>query len=174
MITINLISTIRTQFRINWNGKHGIRHWARVYDIGMRLAQQTGANKEVVELFAVFHDSGRHNEHTDPGHGSRGAKLARQLYPIHFPSLKEREFELLHEACCLHTRALTHENITVQTCFDADRLDLGRVAKVPDPKLLCTDAAKEKEMIDWAYTRSREQEVPTNVLGKFIGQNEKI
>ena len=37
------------------------------------LHWKTGANLAVIELFALFHDSQRHNEHTDPDHGKRGA-----------------------------------------------------------------------------------------------------
>lgn len=39
LITSELVSVIREQFRINWNGIHGISHWARFYDIGMKLAE---------------------------------------------------------------------------------------------------------------------------------------
>jgi uncharacterized protein len=34
-------------------------------------------------------------------------------------------------------------NITVQTCWDADRLDLGRVGIKPDPKRLFTEEGKK-------------------------------
>jgi uncharacterized protein len=68
----------------------------------------------------------------------------------------------------LHTKAATHDNITVQTCFDADRLDLGRVGKKPNAKFLCTDAAKSKEMIAWAYERSVKGVIPGNILGAMI------
>jgi uncharacterized protein len=168
IVTVELVSTIKEQVRISWSGAHGIRHWARVYDIGLRLAEQTGANQNVVQLFAVFHDSRRLNEHHDPGHGPRGGELAIQLRKAHFPSLTDKELELLHQACCLHTSASTHEDITVQTCFDSDRLDLGRVGKVPDPDLLCTDAAKSDKILNWAYKRSVDRDVPDNTLGKFV------
>ena len=57
LITSELISTIKRQFRIHWGGIHGISHWARVFDNGMKLSDQTGANQKVVQLFSVFHDS---------------------------------------------------------------------------------------------------------------------
>jgi uncharacterized protein len=44
--------------------------------------------------------------------------------------------------------------VTVQTCWDADRLDLGRVGKHPHPRYLCTPAARDREVIEWAYRRS--------------------
>ena len=168
MITTDLIDKTRKQFLINWNGAHGISHWARVYDIGMKLAEFTGANKQVIQLFSLFHDSRRHNENLDPQHGPRGAELARQLRETHLSSLKKEEFELLHTACSHHTDASSHEDITVQTCFDADRLDLARVGIIPDPKYLCTNVAKSSEMISWAIKKSINGDVPNNVLGRFI------
>ena len=168
MITPQLIEAIRNQFRINWDGKHGISHWARVLDIGMKLSTQNGAKTNVVQLFAVFHDAGRHNEHLDPNHGPRGAELAGRLRKEYLPLLTDEEFHLLFLACSLHTKAATHENITVQTCFDADRLDLGRVGKIPQAKFLSTNAAKSEEMIAWAHERSVIGEIPDNVLGRVI------
>jgi uncharacterized protein len=171
VISRELITAIQAQVRIDWFGKHGISHWARVYEIGMKLAGQTGANRDVVELFSVFHDAGRHNEHNDPQHGPRGAMLAGEFHAFFFPELKEKEFILLQQACSLHTLAASHADITVQTCFDADRLDLGRVGKVPDPQFLCTDAAKDSRMLDWAYSTSIKGWVPDNIVGNFARQS---
>ena len=168
MITPELISAIKTQYRLDWNGRHGVRHWARVFEIGCKLAEQTGANRNVVELFAIFHDSRRFNEHTDPGHGPRAAELVGKLRGTYLPTLHDEEFSLLCLACHYHTSASTHENITVQTCFDADRLDLGRVGKMPNPQLLCTDFARTKKMIVWAYRNSIQEHIPDNVLGNCV------
>jgi hypothetical protein len=54
----------------------------------------------------------------------------------------------------IHAKGLIEADVTVQTCWDADRLDLGRVGIVPDPARLCTAAAKESAMRDWAFARS--------------------
>lgn len=63
--------------------------------------------------------------------------------------------EWLTLACCGHSEGLTAgADVTVLTCWDADRLDLGRVGKRPDPRRLCTDAARGVEIISWAYARS--------------------
>jgi uncharacterized protein len=141
MVTNELLIVIKNQFRLNWNGIHSISHWARVYDIGIKLTEHIGANWKVVQLFSVFDDSRRHNEHFDPKHGKRGAELAVQFRETYCPSLTDNEFYLLQQACCLHTKASTHEGVTVQTCFDSDRLDLGRVGKIPNAKYLSTDVA---------------------------------
>ena len=47
----------------------------RVAENGRRLAPVTGADPQVVELFAVFHDACREGEGVDRGHGRRGAEL---------------------------------------------------------------------------------------------------
>ena len=151
MNTAAIIHEILQDYALPVRGDHGVVHWARVLENGQRLAARTGAHIEVVTLFALFHDSRRVNEFTDFGHGYRGAKYARSLRGklIH---LDDPDFELLFEACRLHTDGLTDGDITIQTCWDADRLDLGRVGMIPDSDLLCTDAARE--LLDWAHGRA--------------------
>ena len=51
----------------------------RVLENGLRIAEANGADREVVTLFALFHDSRRVNEDEDDGHGLRGAEFARSL-----------------------------------------------------------------------------------------------
>jgi uncharacterized protein len=55
--TQSLIACLREQFSINWNGYHGIAHWARVRANGLKaVANLNGANQHVVELFAWCQD----------------------------------------------------------------------------------------------------------------------
>src|SRR5262249_56457260 len=131
---------------------HGITHWARVLENGRRLATETAADLAVVALFAVLHDSQRVNEGSDPDHGPRAAEFAVQTRGTLF-DLPDREFALLHRACAGHTHERTHPDPTIQTCWDADRLDLGRVGIVPHPNRLGTDVAKRPEVIKWADGR---------------------
>ena len=77
------------------------------------------------------------NDGWDPGHGARGAEFAASLRGKSF-LLADDDFELLQYACIWHTDGVTHDNATIATCWDADRLDLGRVGIVPDPKRMCT------------------------------------
>jgi uncharacterized protein len=141
------------QSSLSREGFHSIKHWARVLGNGKRLAAETGANLKVVELFAVFHDSRRENEGFDPDHGLRGAEFAKSMRGVWF-DLSDGEMDLLFEACLNHSKGITDGDITVQTCWDADRLDLGRVGTRPDPKYLCTAPAKTADMLNWAYSRS--------------------
>lgn len=124
------------------DGIHGPRHWARVERNGRYLAESTGADLAIVSMFALFHDSCRINDGFDPGHGERGGVYARQLR-ILLDFLDDAAFETLVYACTWHTDETHHSDPTIQTCFDADRLDLGRVGIIPDPKYLNTPAARE-------------------------------
>lgn len=150
-----LIRHLRAQFSIDWRGHHGISHWARVRVNGLTLARLNGANAHVVELFAFFHDARRQNEHTDDGHGSRGAALARQLQGQLFEA-SPLEMDLLQYACERHSDGLLRADTTVMTCWDADRLDLGRVGITPDPRYLCTDEAKQSAVLALAQDRALE------------------
>jgi uncharacterized protein len=150
----NLLNAIRAEYALSWNGIHGIAHWQRVRENGLRLAEQTGADIAVVECFAYLHDSKRINDGRDPGHGRRGAALARSFQGT-LLNLTGEQMELLVYACTYHTDGMTAADVTVQTCWDADRLDLGRVGKRPKPELLCTPAARESAIIEWAWKRSQ-------------------
>lgn len=153
LITPDLIEAIRARYALDWHGIHGVSHWARVRVNGLKLAALTGANLKVVELFAFLHDSCREDDSYDREHGWRAARFAKSLFGTHI-QLPDRQFDLLLQACGGHTISHTHHNITVQTCWDADRLDLGRVGIIPDPLRLCTTAAQDRGMIEWAYRRS--------------------
>ena len=121
---------------------HGPDHWRRVERNALILATQSGAIVPVVRLFALFHDSRRENDYHDPQHGARGAKLAKSLRGQLY-DLTDEHFELLHHACVWHTDAASHEDPTIATCWDADRLDLGRVGIVPHERYMSTALGKE-------------------------------
>lgn len=141
-MTRALLDHLRSRFCLDWQGIHGIRHWARVRANGLKLAKETGADPPIVELFAYLHDSCRWNEYRDPQHGSRAAELVRELQG-RFYRLSPGDLNRLAEACAGHTHEATHADITIATCWDADRLDLGRVGIEPDPDRLCTEAARQ-------------------------------
>jgi uncharacterized protein len=167
--TVNIpliLHAILEEYVLPWDGDHGIAHWARVLENGLRLAQETGANVEVVQLFAILHDSQRLNEGFDPKHGPRAAAYALELRRLLF-DLPDPDFRLLHRACAGHTHERTHPDITIQTCWDADRLDLGRVGITPLPKLLCTEAAKRPDTIKWADGRASLGVVPEIVMKEW-------
>jgi uncharacterized protein len=150
-------------------GLHGLSHWGRVLENGLHLANSTGADKTVVALFAVFHDACRRNEGVDPGHGGRGADLASRFFSTREPKeLTPEQLALLEDACRLHTRGFREADITVQTCWDADRLDLARAGITPSPDRLCTQPAKNNELIQWANSRALTRHVPKFVEEDWI------
>ncbi len=154
-----ILHAVLEDYALPWDGDHGVAHWARVLENGRRLAGETGADSEVVELFAVLHDSRRISEFNDPEHGPRAAEFATTLRGRFF-ELSDHAFGLLHRACAGHTHELTHPDVTIRTCWDSDRLDLGRVGITPHPSRLCTDVAKRPETIRWADGRASLGVVP--------------
>jgi|SRR5262245_617825 len=148
-----VLRAAKGRFALDLRGVHGIRHWTRVRENGHRLARHTGADKQLVELFAVLHDCCRENDRHDPGHGERAADFARTLLGT-LLHLTDEEFALLYEAIRDHEQGRTRSDVTVMTCWDADRLDLGRVRRRPDPQYLCNEFAQRTSTIEWAYKRS--------------------
>lgn len=154
VITSELVQHLKDTYRMNWNGIHGWAHWVRVCENGLYLARQNGANQTVVALFAFTHDMARKNDGFDPGHGQQAANRILTELQGKFFQLSDCELKQLIEAVTKHTDGLTQADITVQTCWDADRLDLGRAGIMPHPHYLCTPQAKDPATIQWAYQRS--------------------
>jgi uncharacterized protein len=176
LLTKDLIQAILDQYRLSVHGIHGISHWARVYENGQRLAGLNGADTRVVALFAIFHDACRQSDRTDDDHGRRGADLANSLRGKLF-ELSDPDFETLYRACALHTDGLTVDEaggpaaITVETCWDSDRLDLPRAGIPIQPKRLSTQAARRPDVLAWAYKRSLTRQMPAWVEGDWLPKN---
>ncbi len=152
-VSTELFEFLATSHRLGHRGFQGKDHWLRVLLNGRLLAVETGANLRVVELFALLHDSCRENENDDPLHGHRAAAYARELRGTWFDAT-DAEMDLLALACEQHSDGHTDGDITVQTCWDADRLDLGRVGIRPSSRYLCTEVAKRWDIMEAAYRRS--------------------
>ena len=118
---------------------HGIEHWHQVEYNGLLLAKKTGADIDVVRLFAIFHDSKRLDDAYDREHGARGAEFAKLCREEKRFELDDERFDLLYRACEQHTITQNTGDVTIDTCFDADRLDLGRVGIPLDPKKMATE-----------------------------------
>ena len=130
-----------------------MRHWARVRCNGMALAKRSGARLDVVELFAFLHDSKRRSEGRDREHGARAADYVLELNTW-LLDLDRSGLELLAYACRHHSDGLREADVTVQTCWDADKLDLARVGIEPDPWQMCTDGARDPKLLERAIRRS--------------------
>ena len=139
-----IIADVRSYVDARWDlgSTHGISHWDRVYANGQKLLTPE-VNALVVGLFAYLHDSCRRNDRRDLEHGPRAAKFIDTIRTTLLAEVSDEEIELLKTACRLHTTTHMTGNATVDACFDADRLDLGRVGIKPDPKYLATEKGKE-------------------------------
>ena len=104
---------------------HGIEHWKQVERNGLLLATETGADITIVRLFALFHDSKRADDGFDKEHGHRF-------------DITQEQFDKLYHACKFHTTEPRSGDATIDTCYDADRLDLGRVGIKLDPNKMAT------------------------------------
>ena len=133
---------------------HGIEHWLRVLINGRLIAAQSGADIEVVEHFALLHDVQRQDEYRDIQHGNRAADFAASLLGdwIH---LNSTQMYQLTEACRYHSMGRLSKDVTIQSCWDADRLDLGRVGEKPNPTYLGNKAARDNGFIKEALHRSK-------------------
>ena len=138
----HLWQIVTEQFHSSAYSVHGPSHWRRVERNGVLLATRTGADITVVRLFALFHDSRRENDGWDDGHGARGAEYAAAIRGSAYDLPNDR-FGVLQYACVWHTDGERHDDTTIATCWDADRLDLGRVGIIPDPARMCTDFGRE-------------------------------
>lgn len=96
---------------------HGIEHWDRVAMFGKMLYQE-GADKDVIACFAYLHDS-------------------------YLKSLSDEQIETLKTACEMHTVVPRTGDITVNICFDSDRMDLLRVGILPVPERMATKRGAE-------------------------------
>ncbi|HUP31679.1 MAG TPA: hypothetical protein VM184_01510 [Gaiellaceae bacterium] len=134
---------------------HGELHWRTVGANGLWLAGSLdGADRHLIFLFALLHDSMRENDGWDPEHGPRAADFAGVLHAEGLLRMGSVELDVLEHACAEHTNGLTSDDPTVGACWDADRLDLPRVGVTPDPELFSTERARNGDHVppappDW-------------------------
>jgi len=166
MIESRLVNRILEDYRLEVDGIHGITHWARVLLTGLKLCAINGADSKVVSLFAVCHDSKRANDDIDRAHGPNAALFLDDIRHEYL-DLTDKQFQLLHDACHYHAFGMTKGDITVRTCWDSDRLDLGRVGIKPDCECLCTDLAKSRDILECAHKNAEEMYVPDFIKEKW-------
>ena len=133
----------KRQFVMENHSIHGFDHWEQVYLNGMMLSMQRGADPIVVELFAYLHDCKREDDHIDEEHGDRAADYVMELRSSgELDFLTHLQYSLLWEACRLHHTGVTSDEITIGTCFDADRIELIRCGISPKDYLMSTPMGK--------------------------------
>jgi len=122
---------------------HGPVHWHSVTLASLRLLQDgEQADRALVFLFALLHDAIRQDDCYDLGHGPRAAALMDELRDARLIALDDRRGARLGLALRDHAFGQITEDATIGLCWDADRLDLGRVGISPDPAFFSTAAAR--------------------------------
>lgn len=159
---VRLTAFLRQHFRLQWDGLHGAGHWARVLRYAKHIAEGTTSDAEVLTLFALLHDSCRESEDADPGHGPRAALLARELNGSLYRVGSEQE-EWLVEAIEGHSDGNLSNDLTIQICWDADRLDLARLGVLVRPEKLSAERALAMISEPWPYKLN-----PTGSLQDFV------
>lgn len=151
----NVIDHVIDNFELDLKGIHGASHWARVAINGYILCQyHPEIDYRVTQAFAFLHDSKRTADgKSDIEHGAKAAEWITENRAI--INLSDSQVVLLTEACRGHTVEIFSDNITIQACWDADRLDIGRCKPYIDISFLGTSAAKKPEVMAAAMMRSR-------------------
>ena len=140
MLSIELLQLLKEHTQFYNSHLHGFVHWKAVERNGHYLADINGADKPVITHFSFFHDCMRVNEDDDPEHGPRAAAFIKEHRDL--LDLSDDQYKQLHTAVSGHTHGRRSPDITIATCWDADRLDLGRVGISPRSELLLTPEAK--------------------------------
>src|SRR5579871_5028701 len=92
-----VVRAAKERFVLDLHGIHGVPHWQRVRENGLRIARHSGANPVLVELFAYLHDCCREDDRSDPGHGERAAEFTETLRGT-LLHLSDEDFALLRLA----------------------------------------------------------------------------
>jgi len=122
---------------------HGPDHWWRVEAVGQELCKESGGDATVVRLFAILHDSCRLDDGADPFHGPRAADMLCEMVGDLFTIDPER-LALLEYAIRHHTGGRVSDDPTIGTCWDADRLDIGRVGIIPHERYMSTAVGRHR------------------------------
>lgn len=127
---------------------HGPRHWRDVARVGLVIAERVGLTPEqrgAVFVFACTHDTQRLNEFVDPEHGARASGLFLTLLEHGGCPEWLKAFDTdLDYALMFHDRGqMEHDHEFIGSCWDADRLTIGRVGITPDVRYMSTRNVRE-------------------------------
>lgn len=118
---------------------HSLEHANNVELLSLMLAKKTDADRDVIIWFAYLHDSLRTDDRQDNNHGPVAAMFVDIIRNTYLQYLNDTQIWQLKEACRLHTSTRRTGDITIDTCFDADRLDYWRFGTQPEPKRMATE-----------------------------------
>lgn len=146
-----LVSAVEARATHMGSHIHGVDHWRAVGATAGELAQAADRlpvderpDRELLLLFALLHDAKREDDGRDIDHGPRAALLLEELRDAGLVALDEGRAAILAEALRDHTRGTLSDEPTIATCWDADRLLIGRVGIVPDPRFCSTAEGRRR------------------------------
>ena len=141
-----LLDEVGDAYALNLYGAHGIEHWESVYHNTQRLANAYSITSDVFIFFALLHDCKREDEDEDFGHGKRAAFAIQGYQEAGLIPLSPDDQARLVYTCANHTKAdktdPLYQDLVVQICLDADKLDIGRVGIIPHESHFLTEVAK--------------------------------
>ncbi len=141
-----LLDQVCDAYALNLYGAHGIEHWESVYRNTQLLANAYSITSDVFIFFALLHDCKREDEDEDFEHGKRAANTIKTYQEEGLIPLSPNDHARLFYACANHTKAdktdPLYQDLVVQICLDADKLDIGRVGVIPEESHFLTDVAK--------------------------------
>ena len=132
-------------------------HSTRVEAFGLLLMQAyTFVDADVVKWFAYLHDFTKMK--MSVGHGESAADYIKTIRHTILSDLSDSQIVTLQMACALHMTTRETEDMTINVCFDADRLDIQRHGIATDPQKMATDLGKRlakygyASLLDFLYT----------------------
>ena len=161
VISEELLKVIRNEFVLDWHGCHGISHWLRVRRNGLALCREIGGNVKLIEMFAMIHDCRRHDEGEDILHGKRATSFIERVSRMLAGILSSDEIHKLKSACEYHTTEVKSDDPNIRICWDADRLDIGRVGKDIDIRFLNTSPAKNETFRNQIFNQPIDTDLPS-------------
>lgn len=135
---------------------HGVAHWDRVATFGLLIAEDNKTvDLDVIIAFAYLHDAERRDNGYDVEHGLRASKFINTIRTSLLKEMNDEQIAKLKRACELHTTEHRTGDITIDTCFDADRMDLLRVGITPIAERMATkrgaEAVSNPDYSDWYW-----------------------
>lgn len=104
---------------------HGIDHALRTCDLACKISLAEGGDIDVIRAAALLHDIGRENIFSDPGHGKRGAGIAREIL-VRIGA--DWDLEKITDIIARHDDPDDGDYLELEIVKDADKLELMRIS----------------------------------------------
>ncbi len=123
-----------------YDKQHSFEHVYRVSEIAFSLGlNECPEFANQMFIGACLHDIGRVDDSFELQHGPKGEEIAKQMIKKYFADYYNKD---ILRAIREHSDGATTANPLLGCIFDADRIDLIRMKKIPRVELLSTKTAK--------------------------------